>query len=105
MPPGASSTGRGRRSAYLARPKRSPTGHRLDLGHYRVLHDRIDPSGGDHDASQSRLHHIGSCRRHAGTDALVLVHDLDIRVLDRDGKTPARTHLDASRGYQPQPRP
>ncbi|CAA9245893.1 MAG: hypothetical protein AVDCRST_MAG83-1899 [uncultured Arthrobacter sp.] len=49
----------------------------------------------------SRLHHIGIGRRHAGTDVLVLVHDLHIRVLDSDGNLLRDLTLDPARDYQP----
>jgi hypothetical protein len=52
----------------------------------------------------SRLHHIGVGRRYAGTRILVLVHDLDIRVLDQDGALIRELVLDPSRDYQPQPK-
>lgn len=91
--------------AYLARPKAVPTGHRLDPGHYRVRHDRIDPSGVITLRHNSRLHHIGIGRRHAGTDVLVLVHELHIRVLDSDGDLLRELTLDPNRDYQPQPQP
>lgn len=91
--------------AYLARPKAVPTGQPLDPGHYRVRHDKIDPSGVITLRHNSRLHHIGIGRRHAGTDVLVLVHDLHIRVLDNDGDLLRELTLDPSRDYQPQPKP
>jgi transposase InsO family protein len=90
--------------AYLARPKAVPTGNPLDPGHYRVRHDRIDPSGVITLRHNSRLHHIGIGRRHAGTDVLVLVHDLHIRILDRDGNLLRELTLDPTRDYQPQAR-
>jgi hypothetical protein len=52
----------------------------------------------------SRLHHIGIGRRHAGTDILVLVHDLHIRVLNSDGELLRELLLDPSKDYQPQPK-
>jgi transposase InsO family protein len=91
--------------AYLARPKAVPTGQPLDPGHYRVRHDRIDPSGVITLRHNSRLHHIGIGRRHAGTDVLVLVHDLHIRVLASDGNLLRELTLDPSQDYQPQPKP
>jgi len=91
--------------AYLARPKAAPTGHPLDPGHCRIRHDRIDPSGVITLRHNSRLHHIGIGRRHAGTDVLVLVHDLHIRVLDSDGNPLRDLTLDPARDYQPQARP
>ena len=53
----------------------------------------------------SRLHHIGVGRRHAGTNILVLAHDLHIRVLTTDGELIRELALDPNRDYQPQPKP
>ena len=50
----------------------------------------------------SRLHHIGVGRRHAGTHVLVLVHDLHIRVLTNDGELIPELELDPGKDYQPQ---
>jgi transposase InsO family protein len=91
-------------SAYAARPKAVPTGKPIDTGHWRTRHDRIDPSGVFTLRHNSRLHHIGVGRRHAGTRILVLVHDLNIRVLTTDGKLIRELVLDPTRDYQPQPR-
>jgi transposase InsO family protein len=91
--------------AYSARPKAVPTGTPLDSGHYRVRHDRIDPSGVITLRHNSRLHHIGIGRRHAGTRVLVLVRDLHIRVLDTAGELIRDLNLDPTRDYQPQARP
>ena len=74
-------------------------------GHYRVRHDRIDPSGVFTLRHNSRLHHIGLGRRHAGTGVLVLIRDRDIRVLTTDGELLRELTLDPSRDYQPQARP
>ena len=90
--------------AYDARPKATPTGTPLHDGHYRIRHDRVDPSGVFTLRHNSRLHHIGIGRRHAGTDVLVLVHDRDIRVLTTDGQLLRQLQLDPSRDYQPQPK-
>ncbi len=51
----------------------------------------------------SRLHHIGIGRRHAGTDILVLVHDLYVRVLPPTANYSANSSY-PGRDYQPQPR-
>lgn len=92
--------------AYTARPKAVPTGTPIDTGHYRVRHDRIDSSGVITLRHNSRLHHIGLGRRHAGTRVLVLVRDRHIRVLVADdGELLRELQLDPSRDYQPQARP
>jgi hypothetical protein len=91
--------------AYSIRPKAVPTGTPLDTGHYRVRHDRIDPTGVITLRHNSRLHHIGIGRRHARTPVLVLIRDLHIRVLDTNGELLRELHLDPRRDYQPQARP
>jgi transposase InsO family protein len=90
--------------AYSARPKAVPTGIPFHAGHYRTRHDRIDPSGVFTLRHNSRLHHIGIGRRHAGKDILVLVHDLHIRVLTTDGELLRELQLDPTKDYQPQPK-
>lgn len=45
--------------AYNARPKAVPIGTPLDDTHYRIRHDRIDPSGVFTLRHNSRPHHIG----------------------------------------------
>jgi hypothetical protein len=52
----------------------------------------------------SRLHHIGVGRRYAKTPILVLVHDLDVRVLTADGELLRALRLNPTRDYQPQPK-
>ena len=49
----------------------------------------------------SRLHHIGLGRRHAGVRVLVLVADLHVRVLTEDGELLREFTLDPTRDYQP----
>ena len=91
--------------AYTARPKAVPTGTPLHAGHWRIRHDRIDDSGVFTLRHNSRLHHIGIGRRHAGTDILILIHDLDIRVLTTDGELLRELVLNPNQDYQPQPKP
>ena len=90
--------------AYLARPKATPTGSPLHDGHYRIRHDRIDSCGKLTLRHNSRLHHLGIGRRHAGTNVLVLIHDLHIRVLDTDGHLLRELQLNPTTDYQPQPK-
>ena len=49
-----------------------------------------------------KLHHLAVGRHHAGERVLVLVHDLEIRVLPEAGKLLRDLTLDRSRDYQPQ---
>jgi transposase InsO family protein len=91
-------------ATYAARPKAVPTGRVIDTGHYRVRNDKIDPSGVITLRHNSRLHHIGLGRRHAGTRVLVLAHDLHIRVLTEHGELLRELTLDPTRDYQRQPK-
>jgi transposase InsO family protein len=91
--------------AYQARPLAAPTGTPLDDTHYRIRHDKIDPSGVFTLRHNSRLHHIGVGRRHAGTNIIVLVHDLHVRVLNTTGELLRELQLDPTRDYQQQAKP
>lgn len=89
-------------AAFTARPKATPSKPRDPIPtHYRVRKDRIDTSGVITLRHNSRLHHIGLGRRHAGTRVLILVADLDVRVLTEDGELLRALTLDPSRNYQP----
>lgn len=88
--------------AYTARPKATASGIPLIDGHYRVRHDTIDTNGKLTLRYNSRLHHIGLGRRHAGTPVLMLVHDLHVRILTTSGRLLRDFQLDPSRDYQPQ---
>jgi hypothetical protein len=49
-----------------------------------------------------RLHHIGIGRIHAGTDVIVLVDDLHVRVVDAaTGELLRELTIDTTRDYQP----
>ena len=87
-------------TAYTARPKAAPgttTGT-----HERVRTDKIDKSGVVTLRHHGRLHHIGVGRPHAGTYVLLLVQDLDIRVINAaTGELLRELTLDPTRDYQP----
>jgi transposase InsO family protein len=87
--------------AFDARPKATPRGETfVSPQHYRIRRDKIDPSGVITLRYDSRLYHIGLGRRHAGTRVLVLVADLDVRVMTEEGELLRELTLDASRDYQ-----
>jgi hypothetical protein len=90
-------------ATFDARPKATPSGvgHAFPA-HYRIRHDRIDPTGVITLRYNSRLHHIGLGRRHAGLRVLVLVADLDVRVITEDGELLRELTLDPNRDYQRQ---
>lgn len=87
--------------AYTARPKAIPTGYKI-APHYRIRHDRIDKGGVITIRYNSRLHHIGLSKHLRGTHVLVLIDDLNIRVLNKNTATLIRKlTLDPTRDYQP----
>jgi hypothetical protein len=93
-------------AAFTARPKATPAAPGFAVpAHYRVRTDRVDRTGVITLRHNSRLHHVGLGRRHAGVRVLVLVADLDVRVLSEDGQLLRALTLDPSRDYQPQQRP
>jgi transposase InsO family protein len=91
-------------TAFAARPKAGPRRQGVLVDeHYHVRRDRVDAGGVVTIRHNSRLHHIGLGRRHAGTRVLLLVHELDIRVLDEaSGALLRALTLDPARDYQRQ---
>ena len=88
---------------YRALPKALPAGSRDPDSHNRVRHDRIDDSGVITLRHNGRLHHIGIGRTHARTHVIVLVQDLDIRVVNAaTGELLRELTLNPDRDYQPQ---
>lgn len=88
--------------AFEGRPKAVPTSGLIVPSHYRVRQDRIDRGGVVTLRYNSRLHHIGVGRRHAGTRVLILVADLNVRILTQEGELLREFTLDPRRGYQAQ---
>jgi hypothetical protein len=88
---------------YQALPKALPAGSRDADTHTRVRHDRIDDSGVITLRHNGKLHHIGIGRTHARTHVVVLVADLDIRVVNAaTGELLRELTLNPDRDYQPQ---
>ena len=69
-------------TTYRARPKATPSADRSNDSHQRVRTDRLDQSGCVTLRVNGRLHHIGVGRTHARTHILMLVQDLDVRIVD-----------------------
>ncbi|MFN2625761.1 MAG: IS481 family transposase [Mycobacteriales bacterium] len=89
--------------AYAARPKATPDAAAFTAPrHHRVRHDRIDKAGVVTLRHNSRLHHIGVGRGHAGTHVRLLVDELHVRVITEDGELLRELTLDPTRDYQPQ---
>ncbi|HXB50216.1 MAG TPA: integrase core domain-containing protein, partial [Streptosporangiaceae bacterium] len=91
--------------AYAARPKAVPGDRHADT-HHRVRADIIDGTGTVTLRHAGRLYHIGIGRTHARTRVLLLVRDLDIRIINAaTGELLRQLTLDTSRNYQPTGRP
>lgn len=87
--------------AYALRPKAMP-GPPSGEAHDRVRLDRLDDTGKFTLRVEGRMRHIGVGRIYAGIRVLVLVHDLEVRVVDAaTGELLRELVVDISRGYQP----
>ena len=68
--------------------------------------DRVDADGKLTLRYNGKLHHIGIGRTHARTRVLMLIRDLDIRVINAaTGELLRELTLNPSRDYQPTGRP
>jgi transposase InsO family protein len=87
-------------TVYQARLKAAP-GTRVDT-HDRVRTDRVDQAGSVTLRVNGRLHHVGVGRIHYRTRVLILVQDLDIRIINAaTGEILRELVLDPTRDYQP----
>jgi transposase InsO family protein len=83
-------------------PKTGPAHTGADP-HHRVRHDHVDTTGTISLRHAGRLHHIGIGRAHTGTPVILLINDLDIRVVNTTtGELLRHLTLDPTRDYQPQ---
>jgi len=91
---------------YEAMPKATPSRSRDAESHDRVRFDRVDQAGKITLRHGGRLYSIGIGRTHTRTRVIVLVQDLEIRIVDRTtGELLRELTLDESRRYQPTGRP
>jgi transposase InsO family protein len=67
----------------------------------RVRHDKVDKTGVFTLRHGPKMHHIGVGRAHKGRRIIVLVADLDIRVLSTEGELLRHLTLDTKKDYQP----
>ena len=85
---------------YNSRPKADPA-TRIDT-HNRVRTDRVDQAGSITLRHNGRLHHIGIGRIHHRPRVLILVHDLNITIINAaTGEVLRELTLDPTRDYQP----
>jgi transposase InsO family protein len=87
---------------YTARPKATPTADRSTDSHDRVRIDRVDKSGTVTLRVAGRLRHIGVGRTHKGTHVILLVQDLDVRVVNAaTGELLRELTINPALDYQP----
>jgi transposase InsO family protein len=70
------------------------------LAKTRVRHDHVDRWGAVTLRYRHRLHHIGVGRPHRGKRVIILMADLDVRLIDEDGVLLRHFELDTSVDYQ-----
>jgi transposase InsO family protein len=91
---------------YNARPKAAPSGQPLAETHDRVRRDRLDNSGTVTLRVAGKLRHIPTGRTHARTHVLMLVQDLEVRIINAaTGELLRELTIDLTRDYQPLRRP
>ena len=87
---------------YTLLPKATPSNSDLD-SHYRIRHDIVGDTGTVTLRHAGTLHHIGIGRTHARTHIVMLIDNLDIRIVNpATGELLRHLTLDPNRNYQPQ---
>ena len=87
--------------AYNRLPKTGPAGSNAGP-HYRIRRDRIDKTGAVSLRRAGRMHHISIGRAHNHTAVILLIDNLDIRVINTNTGELLRTlTLNPNTGYQP----
>lgn len=87
--------------AYHRLPKTGPAGTATGP-HYRIRHDRIDKTGSVSLRRAGRMHHIGIGRAHKHTAVILLIDNLDIRIINNaTGELLRALTLNPNIGYQP----
>ena len=70
--------------------------------HDRIRHDRVDKSGTVTLRIHGQLRHIGVGRTHKGTHIILLIQDLDVRIVNAiTGELLRELTIDPSKDYQP----
>jgi transposase InsO family protein len=93
-------------TAYTTGIKAVPSTDRTSPSHDRVRTDRIDSSGVVTLRVAGQLRHIGVGRTHARTHVKILVHDLDVTIVNATtGEILRELTIDLTRDYQPTGRP
>jgi transposase InsO family protein len=87
---------------YDTMPRALPGPSRDTDTHDRVRHDRVDKSGTVTLRVHGKLRHIGIGRPHKGTHVILLIQDLDVRVINAiTGELLRELTINTDRDYQP----
>lgn len=91
---------------YSTGTKAIPQTDRSDDSHDHVRNGRIDESGTVSLRVQDKLHHIGIGRTHRGTQIKMLIHDLNVKVINTaTGEILRELTIDLAKHYQPTGKP
>lgn len=87
---------------YDTMPNAVPGPSRDAETHDRIRHDRVDKSGTVTLRVHGKLRHIGIGRTHKGTHVILLIQDLDVRIVNAiTGELLRELTIDTTRDYQP----
>jgi transposase InsO family protein len=87
---------------YDTMPKAVPGPSRDSDTHDRIRHDRVDKSGTVTLRVHGQLRHIGVGRTHRGTHVILLIQDLDVRIVNAiTGELLRELTINPSKDYQP----
>ena len=88
---------------YDTMPKAVPTGSRDPDTHDRIRHDIVNDNGSVTLRVAGKLRHIGIGRTHARTHVILLISDLEVRVVNAiTGEVLRELTIDPNKDYQPQ---
>ncbi|WP_392390997.1 hypothetical protein [Nocardioides sp. LHD-245] len=83
-------------------PKAVPGPPRDTETHDRIRHDIVDKSGTVTLRAAGQLRHIGIGRTHKGTHVILLIQDLEVRVINAiTGELLRELTIDPAKDYQP----
>ena len=87
---------------YEELPKALPRDNRDTDTHHRVRHDRVDKSGTVTLRMHGKLRHIGVGRTHTRTHVILLIHDLEVRIVNAiTGELLRELTINPTLDYQP----
>ena len=70
------------------------------LAKTRVRHDRVDDTGAVTLHYRQRLHHIGLGRRYRGRSVIILMANIDVRIITENGELLHHFTLNPTKNYR-----